>query len=37
LYKEHCAKLGLKENYHAILCNIVRAKVEERKQKKDNG
>jgi len=35
LYKEHCAELGLKENHHAIPCNIVRAKAEERKQKKD--
>jgi hypothetical protein len=35
LYKERCAELNLKENHHAIPRDIVRAKAEERKQRKD--
>jgi hypothetical protein len=35
LYKERCAELGLKESHHAIPRDIVRAKLEEKKQKKD--
>lgn len=35
LYKEHCAELGLKENHHAIPRDIVKARVEAKKQKKD--
>jgi hypothetical protein len=35
LYKERCAEMGLKENHHAIPREIVRAKAEEKKQKKD--
>ncbi len=34
LYKDYCAKLGLKENHHAILCDIVKAEVDAKKQKK---
>jgi hypothetical protein len=35
LYKERCAKLGLKENHHAVPRDIVRAKEEAKKMKKD--
>ena len=35
LYKECCAESGLKESHHVIPRDIARAKLEEKKQKKD--
>jgi hypothetical protein len=35
LYQERCTELGLRENHHAIPRDIVRAKAEAKKQKKD--
>ncbi len=34
LYKEHCAKLGLNKNHHALPRDIVRAKADAKKMKK---